>query len=1212
MKKILLIYILILSYSCSSNKETTKNILLPKGNLETANDTASQIAPTQRPIYFYNDEAAKHPFVREQLISPQSSPVLASSNIGVNELSLSFIDAKWRKYLTSNIESISFLSKERGFITFSHPFDPEFAKKYNINIKSQSGGTDIYEFNLNPEKGFEFENLAPLEALNTAFWESHPFAADTILSNGDRITILLWSSDRDNPYSKMIDKEGKVKTKGNTDLYYAFRTNDKWSNVKKFDKINNGYNQGSPFIYCLCSDEPTLFYSSNQDGSSNDFDIFHTKLKIDFENLKITVLEDEKRFKKFGQDSLTSKDSTEMYSLINSTYDERFPFIPFPYKQANKLFFSSDRFNKKTNINDSTALKAKGGYDIYAIDLSKEDFPCIPPEINVEYNLTVINSSNPKEEVAGVEFSINNDPKLIAKKGNTIRYKLDLDKDYNALGGSSYSETGFDCLSMENGVLAGYVAPQIDESSIQYEQTTESNIKSYQLIDNIKIGETKSDLLIDTIDYYGLKLVEKEVTTKTVISIDEINKKYSVQETKSKLKAKESSISIKFGEKYKFNEVSNIINGAEVSSLLTMKGKLSTKNINESTVIYDTVYLAPVYKEAYEIKLKLYVLDKCSGKSVLNPVAKLMNNGSVISEGTLRSNFIEFNLKCGEEYQVLGGSNFKSKKIQNEDFPDKPYLRYFDSENLSIEVDGANILSEKSKMNLLNTMQISSDISFTDTVYLHSTPNIAYSVELKNTKREKSKIKDPVILIKNISTNKELLIEKDKFSFYPNPNHKYSIFGGSNYNGDECDDDVNYITRAYYEPRFENGMYKLESDYTNLNLNNYTKVNGPSVKSLYSYNTYISILGNEECKSKVIQDIVYLIPEEYIKPPCSIEFVNFEGYYKNVPYFQTGYWEVNTEENYPIHIQEIEEGFEISDSKVKRKRSDYTVVNEASLYPIIKNDGYDYNIANARWIELHPNNYYWGWRDDLFQGTSKERMDKRQNRKEEYKEYAKQVTENLDLMSNKIIEDILPKFEEIKKLNPNNTNTKLLIEIKALSDKRGVERGWYIGDKDVNYYASFFDRYSDRIITRNINIEAPKVDINNKVVSSKTNLGLTNKVLSDLRAWFGFNEIFNRLKKDQEFNNKLNSGKILTPEMDKRNLDNYDIIILANGEDVDEYAEAKIKMYDKSKRKLSYFTYDQTRRVEVIISIVSYQNGKVILSDCCDESAEYSEVDPSK
>ncbi len=1206
MKYYLLLALSLFIISCATNKETTLKVELPKGNVEKSNDSLAQIAPTLRPLYYYNDDPAKHPFIREQIVSNENNNVVASSQVGNNELSLSLIEDQWRKYLTSNIESISFISKDRGFITFSHPFDPEFAKKFNINLKQQSGGTDIYEFALNPEKGFEFENLAPLEDLNTSFWESHPFAADSIMSNGDRVTLLLWSSDRDNPYSKRINKEGEVIGKGNTDLFYAFRLNGKWSNVKKFDKINNESNQGSPFIYCLCSAEPVLFYTSNEVGGENDFDIFHTKLNIDFEGQKISVLDGAKRFKKLGLDSLSKQDSARKYELINTKYDERFPFVPFPYNHDLKLYFSSNRFSAKTKINDSTALKAKGNYDIYALDLSSEEFPCIPPEISVEYNLTILNASNPEEPVAEMAYLMDG-AKEVSKKGNSIRYKLELDKEYKAFGGSNYSETGFDCKSAESGVLAGYIAPKIDNSNIEYEQITKTDIKKYDLKTKVKIGETKSEILVDTLNFNGLKIVEKDVITKTVISVDEVNKQYSVQETSSRLKAKESSLKVKLGEKYKYKEVSELVKGPEVVSLLTMKGSLNTKNLKESTVIYDTVYLSPVYKEAYDIKLKVYVLDKCTGKSVLNPVAKLMKDDEKLSDGIVRDSYVEFSLRCGETYNIFGGSSFKAQKVENADFPDKPYLRYFDAFDMSNAVDGANVKSVKTRAGGLNTSMVSSNVSFADTVYLNSTPNIAYSIELKNAKRENAKIKYPVILIKNVTTNKELKIEKDKFSFYPNPNNQYKVMGGSDYNGGECDDDRNYITMGYYEPKFENGMFKIEPDYDKVDLNNYNKVVGASVKSLHSYSSNISIAGNEECKSKSIQDIVYLIPEEYLKPPCHIEFVNFEGYHRNVPYFQTGFWEVNTNENYPEHIKELETGFDISSDKITRNLSDYTVVNEASLYPIKKNDGFNYSISNGRWIELHPNNYYWGWRDDLYMGATKERVDKRNTRKAEYRVYAEQVSENLDLMSKKIVEDIIPKFEELKKHNVNDKSTKLLIEIKALSDKRGVERGWYVGNTNVNYTASYFDRGASRIVSRAIDIHQPKVDEANKKVTEKTNLGMNNRVLSDLRAWFGYNEVFKRLLKDSEFSSLFNSNKVLTPVMDNKDYDKYDIIVLANGEDVDEFAEAQLKMYDRENRKKSYFTYDQTRRVEVIISIVSYQNGKMIISDCCDKTAEFVE-----
>lgn len=1209
MKYIYLLLIFLFLLSCASNKENNKvKVFTPFGNIEEVNDSLSQIAPTERPSYYYNDELAKYPYLREVKHKKENYNVFPSSKVATNELSLSMVDEEWRKYLTSNIESITFISKDKGFITFSHSFANEFAKKFNLNIKSESGGTNIYEFTLNPEKGFEFETLSSLEALNTSFWDSHPFAADTVLTNGERVTLLLWASDRDRPYSKAIDKDGKVKSTGGTDLFYAFRTGEKWSAVKKFDKINNVSNQASPFVYCLCGEESTLFYSSNEEGGESEFDIFYTQIKIDYEKQNINVLNKGKRFLKFGADSLSPVDSLSQYELINSKYDERFPYIPYPYSNDLKLYFSSNRFSSKSKINDTTALEAKGNYDIYALPISNEEFPCAPPKFRITYNLTVLNSANPTEEIPNLVFDIDNKAIQISQKGNKLVYELEADKEYKVYSGSDFSDDSYDCMNLEGGVLAGFTAPKIDDTNIEYEQVTSTQLTKLP-IDNKKliVGKTESKIEEDTISFNGLELISKNVITSTILAIDEKNNTYSVQETDSRMKAKPTSLNLLLGQTFNINENVNIIKGPEIPSLLTMKQQLSTKGINENTTIYDTVYIAPVMKEPYDINLKVYVIDKCTGKQVQEPIAEIVNSkGERSSQKVGKNGYMNFKLNCGETYQIFGGSNIKTMFGEDYDFPKSQTFKYFSAADYRIPAEGARVESEKTKYGGLNTNEINSNAMLVDTVYLVSTPDILYTVEIKNAKRPSEKIKDPVLLIRNVTTGKDLKLETNKFSFYPNPNHQYRVFGGSNYDGMECEDNKSYIERGYYAPKYENGVYKLDIDYDKIDLTNYTKVKGAMVGSLFSNTSNFTIIGNEECKSKIINDLVYLIPEEYIKPPCSVEFVNFEGYHRNVPYFQTGFWEVNTAENVENHIKRLEDGFDITDEKITRNRSDYKVSGELVLYPIIQNDGFSYSIANARWIELHPNNYYWGWRPDLYLGASKERVGKREKRKLEYKKYANQVSQNLDIMTNSILNDVLPKFEEIKRLNPENTGTKLLIEIKALSDKRGVERGWYIGENDINYTASYYDRYAERIVSRSINIDSPEANENNKTVSNKVNLGLKNKVLSDLRAWYGYKEIIQRVSNHENFKKYADNNKVLTPENYTKDLSNYDIVILANGEDIDEYIEAQIKMYDKTKRKQSYFAYDQTRRVEVIISIVNYQNGKVIKSDCCDKDAEFT------
>jgi hypothetical protein len=337
-----------------------------------------------------------------------------------------------------------------------------------------------------------------------------------------------------------------------------------------------------------------------------------------------------------------------------------------------------------------------------------------------------------------------------------------------------------------------------------------------------------------------------------------------------------------------------------------------------------------------------------------------------------------------------------------------------------------------------------------------------------------------------------------------------------------------------------------------------------------------------------------------------IEFTEFEGYNRNVPYFQTGFWEVNTSENFNNHITRLEEGFEISANEIERNRSDYRIRNQDDgLFPIIKNDGYNYSIANARWIELHPNNEYWGWRPDFYNGSTAERVEKREIRKKDYKTFSKQVSDNLELMKNRISKDVLPIFNYIDSVTPAEFGTKLLIEIIALSDKRDVQRGWYIGDKEINYTSSAY--YKDYLSKRNVSILPPEVDNQNKIVKSKDNLSKNNQTLSDLRAWFGYQEIFKRLKTNSEFSEYLNNNQILLPDkstFSNSELEKSKIIFAVSGQKIDEYSIAQSSGYSKSRN--SYFTYDTTRRVEVRIRLVNYQNGNLIISDCCNENIEFS------
>src|SRR5690606_17820924 len=56
----------------------------------------------------------------------------------------------------------------------------------------------------------------------------------------------------------------------------------------------------------------------------------------------------------------------------------------------------------------------------------------------------------------------------------------------------------------------------------------------------------------------------------------------------------------------------------------------------------------------------------------------------------------------------------------------------------------------------------------------------------------------------------------------------------------------------------------------------------------------------------VINDTIYVHPNYYTPPPCEWEYVrDVQEYDRNVPYFQTAFWEVNTSTNYQRHRREL-------------------------------------------------------------------------------------------------------------------------------------------------------------------------------------------------------------------------------------------------------------------------------------------------------------------
>lgn len=388
-RNLFLISISIFLISCSEKPNITR--LFPNGNLNlldtTINTANDEIAPVARPT---NDPSIANPYYREfQMPKSDFRDVKPSSRFAKENLGLSYSNEIAVDYLTKNIESISFIDHNSGFISFSHPPTQEFARQMGLpfdKLTDIEGGTDIFQFQLyDNENQFKFKKLESIGVVNSPFWDSHPFAADTVI-NGKKVTVLIWSSDKDAPYSDRITLNKDTIKMGHTDLYYSFRVDNQWSEAKKLQQdINTISNEGSPFLFCMCNN-PTLFFSSNRDGvTREDYDIYSVNLKLDFDvdnNFKNARLVQNGQVTKFVKEdqSKGKKGKEDTLGTINSSYDERFPFVPNPVSDIKDryLYLSSNRNISQKAYGKDTVIVAKGGYDLYRFPLD-ESFKCVPP-----------------------------------------------------------------------------------------------------------------------------------------------------------------------------------------------------------------------------------------------------------------------------------------------------------------------------------------------------------------------------------------------------------------------------------------------------------------------------------------------------------------------------------------------------------------------------------------------------------------------------------------------------------------------------------------------------------------------------------------------------------------------------------------------------------------------------------------------------------------
>lgn len=304
-----------------------------------------------------------------------------------------------------------------------------------------------------------------------------------------------------------------------------------------------------------------------------------------------------------------------------------------------------------------------------------------------------------------------------------------------------------------------------------------------------------------------------------------------------------------------------------------------------------------------------------------------------------------------------------------------------------------------------------------------------------------------------------------------------------------------------------------------------------------------------------IRDTVRVYPKYYQPPPCEWLYTRsvLDDYRKNVPYFQTAFWEVNTSENLRRDLRRLESA----------------------------------QFADAGFVELHADNLYFG------EGTGR-----RRGRVAEYGRFARTVDENLDQMASELAQQILPEFLEYDAKTPGSNN-RLVIQVLAYSDVRPIVRGRYIGDEVVRYVEGGYDSGTQGITVQNVEIHPGA-----SLVSE------SNDTLSKIRVYYGYQELMKRLRQYPIVQKLMDDGLVLLPvgftASEYRNrMEGAKVIVTMEGRYADRSEQPTVSGY--TGRGKDFYTLDDVRRMDVQVNRLEYINGRLMKSPCCSDEQRLSE-----
>jgi hypothetical protein len=495
---------------------------------------------------------------------------------------------------------------------------------------------------------------------------------------------------------------------------------------------------------------------------------------------------------------------------------------------------------------------------------------------------------------------------------------------------------------------------------------------------------------------------------------------------------------------------------------------------------------------------------------------------------------------------------------------------------------------------------------------------IDYHVVLK----EKSDIPKPGNIIQpviQISGDAKSLLKSDKAELTLLSGFKYQVRGGSYANKENtyiCDYDSSYIFIGYckYEPGIP---------VTNRKAYNVI-IQGPEVNSICTNRTG-DITFSEIVQDTVVFDTIFITKGWKRKDPCPIIPEDIKPKYDSIPYFQTGFWEVNTAENLKRDMEKLHDGFEVLVTKdiynptaagFNRLRSDYKILGQATEYEVKTDDKRTYSIANADWIELHPQNAYWGIQksDEMNPGLNRSIIEGRKARIAQYLDFAKKVDENLDVLTT----EIKNKYIDFLAIHTND-KPKLVIEIFAVSDQRDAYDAWYIGDP-VAYRQGRFDEVLKKIVDEeDVKIIPPTIDeikknitelkacyINMNNGDNGSRLGISsdkvesNTNLSKLRAWFGYKEVYKKLIKNAYFQKAIATGRVALPDNNVEYNKNAEIEIVTRGKRIDVVEPKRPYPTANNNKSNGYYDFDVVRRVDIRVRLIIPTDKSKTRSWCCD------------